>query len=103
MDILKKNTIPTFQIVSRTILDTSQPLSVEITSEFTQLKQTISASIALLENQNYQLTLSEFPTGKLYEKLSYKIENVCLGKMIIVSENEDIQNYAKKPNDKYYS
>lgn len=103
MDILKKNTSPTFQIVSRSTLDTSQPISVEITSEFTQEKQIITASVTLLENQNYQLTLSEFPAGKLYEKLSYKIENVCLGKMIIVSEDEDIQNYAKKPNDKYYS
>ena len=30
------------------------------------------------------------------KKFSYKIENVCLGKLMIVSENEDIQDYAKK-------
>lgn len=110
MNIIRKNTIPSFQIVLREeiVLNAVDPFTIEIISEFSQKKQTIVVSISQLENENYLIQMVSFPIGKEGEKFSYTILNdnqktVSLGKFMIVSEFEDIQNYSKKQNTKFYS
>lgn len=102
MNILKKNTTPSFEIVPRIAMLEATPYDVELINQFSQSKQTITATATRLPNENYLLTLSEFPEGKTYDKFSFKITNICLGTLMIVSELEDIQNYESKTNQKYY-
>lgn len=110
MDVLKKNTSPTFEIVPRKVLDVSNVFKIKLINEFTKVAQDILAtSVSLLANENYQITLASFPTGKIGEKLSYKIvdnisnEVLSLGKILIVSQTENIQDYSKKLNSKFYN
>ncbi len=105
MNILKLNTSPSFQIVPRRKL-TSQNLTIELVKEGSQTSQTINATATLLPNENYTLLLASFPNGKVNDKFSFTIlestEIVCLGKLMIVSQTEIIQDYAKKTTSKYY-
>lgn len=108
MNILKINTSPIFEICPRIELNVNDAHTIVLKSEFTQAIQTISASVLLLQNENYLLTLQSFPTGKAGEKFSYTIQNlaneiVSLGKLMIVSEFENIQDYSKKSNNKFYN
>lgn len=108
MNILRKNTIPKFEIIPRENLNVSGEFTVNIISEFSQKKQTISATVILLENENYLIEMTSFPIGKEGEKFSYTILDantkiVSLGKFIIVSEFESIQDYSKKKNTKFYN
>ena len=107
MDVLKKNTTPTFEIVPRFNLNTSQDYIFEIVNEFTQKKETILSTVQLLPNENYSITMATFPKGKINEKLSYSILNsvgevVSLGRFIILSETENVQDYSKQNNTKFY-
>lgn len=108
MNIIKKNTTPAFEIVPRKKLNVSLLYKFLLVSEFTQVASEVLASVELLDNENYLITMQSFPTGKINEKLSYTIvetlsnEVVSLGKLMIVSENENIQDYTKKENTKYY-
>lgn len=106
MDILKKNTIPSFEIVPRKKLTISSIFNLELKNEMSQKKEVIFATISLLPNENYHLTLDSFPAGKIGDKLSYTLfqdnEVVLLGKILIASENQDIQDYSKKTNNKFY-
>jgi hypothetical protein len=106
MDILKKNTIPSFEIVPRKTLTISSIFNLELKNEMNQKKEVIFATISLLPNENYQITLDSFPAGKIGDKLSYTLfqdnEAVLLGKILIASENQDIQDYSKKTNNKFY-
>lgn len=108
MDILRKNTSPTFQIVPRLKLDENSTFTFKIVNETSRNSQDVTATIYILPNENYQIILDEFPVGKIGEKLSYKIiddftsEIVYLGKALIVSENEVVQDYSKKNNNKFY-
>jgi hypothetical protein len=109
MDILKKNTSPTFQIVPRKTLDSSMILEFQLKNEMSQVKETIAASIILLENENYQIKMDSFPIGKIGDKIAYTLidtfdnEVISLGKILIASENENIQDYSKKTNNKFYN
>lgn len=109
MNVLKINTTPKFQIVPRENLDVSRVLKLEIKSEFSQSLQEINATVELLENENYLLTLESFPSGSQDEKFSYTIFDlltnniVSLGKFLIVAENADIQNYSNKETNIFYS
>ena len=98
MNVLKINTEPSFEIVPRRKLDVTKTYTVIFDET-----QTISATVTLLPNENYKLLLASFPTG---EKISYKIldgtEIISLGMAIIVSENENIQDYEKSSNQKFY-
>lgn len=108
MDILKLTTSPEFEIVPRKTLDASKTFKFKLINEFTKVKQDVLATIALLANENYKITLASFPTGKLGDKISYTIvdnltsEIISLGKILIASETENIQDYSKASNSKFY-
>lgn len=109
MNILKKNTTPSFEIVPREALDTLSEYKIVLISEYKNTpKQEKNLTIQLLSNENYLITLQSFPQGKINEKFSYSIvENlsnkiVSLGKLMIVDENENIQDYTKQSNNKFY-
>lgn len=109
MNILRINTSPSFQIVPRENLDVSRLLNVAIKNEDTQEVQNINATVSLLENENYQLTLVSFPTGNQNEKFSYTITDiltnnvVSLGKILIVAEDQNIQDYTTTTTNKFYN
>ena len=106
MDILKKNTSPTFQIVPRKVLNYSKIFKFQLKNEMSQRKEDILATISLLPNENYQITLASFPVGKIGDKISYTLlqdnEVVLLGKILITTETENIQDYSKQTNNKFY-
>ena len=106
MDILKKNTSPSFQIVPRKVLNYSKIFKFQLKNEMSQKSQEILATILLLQNENYQVTLAKFPAGKIGDKISYTLlqdnEVVLLGKILITTETENIQDYSKKTNNKFY-
>ena len=72
-----------------------------------QRKEDIFATISLLPNENYQVTLASFHAGKIGDKISYTLlqddEVVLLGKILIASQTENIQDYSKKTNNKFYN
>jgi hypothetical protein len=109
MDILKKNTTPAFQIVPRKTLNVTDVFRIEIRNESTDIIQNILCSISLLPNENYLLLLSSFPIGNFNDKFSYSLyidptdELVLMGKAIILSASEDVQNYSTKTNYNYYA
>lgn len=109
MDILKINTSPAFEIVPRYNLDTTKSLKIDLVKESNQTTQTIlTTSVVLLANENYLITLASFPLGTANDKFSYILsENVSgkvvsFGKLMIVSEDEIVQDYSKKPVNKFY-
>jgi hypothetical protein len=103
MNVLKKNTLPTFEIVPRRDLDTEKAHSFLAENEFTHETQFIRATIAKKINGNYNITLDEFPDG---EKLAYEIKDVkevvSMGKMLIIEENQSVQDYEPINSKKYY-
>lgn len=107
MHILRKNTTPAFEIVPRKVLDVSKAFFFNLKNEYTTETQTIESSIVLLPNENYTITMSEFPTGKINEKISFELkeettnEIVLIGQIMTVDENEVVQDYSKKTNLKY--
>lgn len=107
MHILRKNTSPIFEIVPRKALDTTKAYFFNLKNEYTNETQTIESTVALLDNENYNVTMSEFPTGKTNEKLSFELKEettndiVLISRIIIVDENEVVQDYSKKTNLKY--
>jgi len=109
MNILRLNTSPTFQIVSRENIDVSRVLKFVMTNERTSTTQEVLADATALENENYQILMQSFPTGKIGDKIAYTLidnlsENVVsLGKILIVSETESVQDYSKKENTKFYN
>ena len=109
MDILKKNTTPSFDIVPREALDVLLDYKFIIVNEMTNATEDVLASIISIPNENYTVTLTSFPVGKIGEKLSYKLvydltnEVVSLGKLIIVSEFQDIQDYTRETSTKFYT
>ena len=109
MDILKKNTVPAFQIVPRKTLLVSDLLKIELRNESTNLKQLINCTFTLLPNENYLLTLVTFPSGILGAKFSYSLFNrvtnelLLLGKLIIFAENQAPQDYSNQTNNNFYA
>lgn len=109
MNIFRQNTTPAIEIVPRYSLEFLDLLKFKIISEFTQITQEILADVSPLPNENYLVTLQDFPLGKVGEKFSYTLvdnitnEIVSLGKFIIVSETESIQDYSKSTNTKFYT
>ena len=109
MNILRKNTIPVFQIVTRENLNTDNVFKIQLKNEDTQAVQEINATVSLLENENYTITLDGFPVGNIHEKFSYTIievltENVVsLGKILIVGENENVQDYTTIETNNFYN
>ena len=107
MHILRKNTTPAFEIVPRKVLDISKAFFFHLKSEYTNEVQEVESSVVLLSNENYTITMSEFPTGKINEKISFELkeettnEIVLIGQIMIVDENEAVQDYSKKTNLKY--
>ena len=108
MNIIRKNTIPSFQIVPRKDLNIIDVFKIELKNESSQKKQIIICAVDLLPNENFTLSLETFPTGKIGDKFSYSLldnstsELVLMGKLMIVSQFEDIQNYSNKLNNQYY-
>lgn len=108
MNILKENTSPQFEIVPRYNLDVSRVFKFKITNENTDEYQEILADAFTNENENYTVIMDSFPLGNSSEKLSYVLVDnltnkiVTLGKMMIVSETENIQDYTKQSNTKFY-
>lgn len=107
MHILRKNTTPAFEIVPRKVLDVSKAFFFHLKNEYTTETQTIESSIELLSNENYTITMSEFPTGKINEKISFELkeettnEIILIGQIMIVDQTEVVQDYSKKTNLKY--
>lgn len=107
MHILRKNTTPAFEIVPRKTLDISKAYFFHLKNEYTTETQTIESSIVLLPNENYKITMLDFPNGKVNEKISFELkeettnEIVLIGQLMIVDENEVVQDYSKKTNKKY--
>ena len=109
MEVFKKDTDPVLYIVPRETLDVEVVYKLTLTNEMKRTSQTIlSDTVVLLPNETYRITLSSFPTGKVGDKFSYNMSNnvtdevVYLGKAIIVTENENIQDYSKQTNNKFY-
>lgn len=106
MDILKKTTSPEFEIVPRRVLDVSKVFTFQLKNEMTQKTQTILADVVFLPNENYKITMQSFPTSKIGDKFSYTLledeEVVLLGRILIVAADENIQDYSKKSNNKFY-
>ena len=107
MNILKINTPASFEIVPRTKINISDSYRIELVNDFNDETQSISInSLTLLPNENYTIILSSFPVSVAGDKFSYFIkENVlnkiiCVGKLMVVSENENIQEYS---NNKYFN
>jgi hypothetical protein len=102
MNVLKKDTPPIFEIVPRCDLDTAKVYTVVFFNEYTSEIQTVTATVAKLQNENYNLILSEFPNG---EKLSFEIKDsdlvVCMGKLIIIGQSDSVQDYEAN-NNQYY-
>jgi hypothetical protein len=109
MDILKKNTLPVFQIVPRKKLLIANVYRLDLRNESTKAEQIIICSIANLPNENYNLTLATFPAGRLGAKFSYSLFNndtndlVLLGKLIILAESQNVQDYTNKTNNNFYA
>lgn len=109
MDILKKNTSPTFQIVPRKNLEVFELLKFNLKNEMTQIKESILADYYILENGNCQVIMQSFPTSNVGDKISYTLvdnlteEIISLGKILVTSEIESIQDYSKKSNNKFYN
>lgn len=106
MDILKKTTSPEFEIVPRRVLDVSKVFSFQLKNEMNQKTQTILADVVFLSNENYKITMQSFPTSKIGDKFSYTLledeEIVLLGRILIVGATENIQDYSKESNNKFY-
>lgn len=106
MDILKKTTSPQFEIVPRRVLEVSSVFTFQLKNEMTQKTQDILADVVFLSNENYQITMQSFPTSKIGDKFSYILlegtEVVLMGKILIVGATENIQDYSKKSNNKFY-
>jgi len=106
MDILKKTTSPEFEIVPRRVLDISKVFTFQLKNEMNQKTQNILAGVVFLSNENYKITMQSFPTSKIGDKFSYSLleddEVVLLGKILIVGADENIQDYSKKTNNKFY-
>lgn len=109
MDILRINTSPIFEIVPRKKLDVLRVLKLALISEYSENTQNILCSVTLISNENYVLSLNSFPASTADEKFSYTLldnitnEVVLMGRLMIISENETVQDYAQKTNTKYYS
>jgi hypothetical protein len=107
MHILRKNTYPIFEIVPRKSLDTTKAYFFYLKNEYTNSEQVIESIAQLLPNENYLITMFDFPTGKTNEKFSFELkeettnEIVLIGQLMIVDENEVVQDYSKKTNTKY--
>lgn len=107
MHILRKNTTPAFEIVPRKVLDVSKAYFFHLKNEYTTETQTIESSIVLLPNENYKITMLDFPNGKINEKISFELkeettnEIVLIGQLMIIDENEVVQDFSKKTNTKY--
>lgn len=108
MDILKKTTSPTFEIVPRRALDVSRVLKFQLKNEMKQTNQEVLADVVFLQNENYQITMRSFPTSSVGEKFSYTLidditgEVVLMGRLLVVGASENIQDYSKKSNNKFY-
>lgn len=72
----------------------------------TQKTQDILADVVFLSNENYQITMRSFPNSKIGDKFSYILlegtDIVLMGKILIVGATENIQDYSKKSNNKFY-
>lgn len=106
MFILKKNNTASFEIVPRKFLSGTYFLTLK--SEFTQAIEVVECTVTLLANKNYTLNLATFPISKVNEKFSVELKDnlnevVLRGQLMVVDENEDIQNYTKQKNTKYYT
>lgn len=108
MNILKQNTSPILFIIPRNN-NFGAVLKLQLVNEMNQKTQNILTTfIYNLSNENISIILASFPTGKIGDKFSYSlIDNVtsdiiCLGKLMIVSQTENIQDYEKKTNNKFY-
>ena len=108
MDILKRNLAVVIEVVPRVEINTALAFTMTLKNEATQATQTRACTFVLLANENYNLTLNSFPTGNDYSKFSYIVkqntnsEVVLRGKLMIVSETEDLQNYNRSQTNKFY-
>jgi hypothetical protein len=108
MNILRLNTTPVFQIVPRKTLTVTDTFKIVLRNESNNKQETILCTITLLANENYNLTLSTFPIGGLNAKFSFTLFNnvtnvtLLLGKLMIISETQSIQDYSNKTNNNYY-
>ena len=108
MDILRKNTTPTFQIVPRRKLLLTEALRIDLRNENNDLREIIDCTIVNLPNENYSLTLATFPVGNLDAKFSYSLyingtnEIVLMGKLMIITETQNVQDYTVQTNTKFY-
>lgn len=109
MNIIRQNTTPSFEIVPRSVLDIETDYLMSLKSEFSTDIQLILCDVIPLSNENYLLTMQDFPTGKIGEKFSYTLSNpltdeiVSLGRLLIVGETESVQDYSKQANTKFYT
>ncbi len=101
MNVLKLNTSPEFEIISRSNIS-GNSFVMTLKNENNQKTQSINCTTSILPNENYLLTLASFPNGKQGDKLSYSINGICNGKILIVGETENVQDYTKKNNNKFY-
>ena len=107
MDILRQNTTPILYLVPREDFDTGYSLSFEFTNEATDEVETIeSSTIEVLPNEIYKVELTSFPISEIGDKFSYNVYLsdflIAMGKLLISSEDDDLQNYNTNDTNDFY-
>ena len=108
MNILRLNTTPVFEIVPREILLITDTFKIILRNEGTNKQETILCTTTLLANENYNLTLTTFPIAEVNSKFSFTLFNnvtnvtLLLGRLMIISETQSIQDYTNKTNTNFY-
>jgi hypothetical protein len=107
MNILKINSVPSFEVIFRAELEDTI-YKIILKNELKNTAQEIICAFDLLPNENFNVVLNTFPVGVSGTKFSYKIVDsesddiVCFGKLMIVAQNENVQDYSKKTSTKFY-
>jgi hypothetical protein len=110
MKVIKLNQLEKFSCVPREYPNSTDNLSVKLVNELTNLSIelvftfSLSASYLTIMITNIP---TDFETGNKYEiminNITQQDKTIYLGKLLIVDENTDIQNYdyQKQSNSRY--
>lgn len=109
MNILREDLAPLLYIAPRYKLASDVVLKFVFTNEGTgEVEEILSNSALLISNETTEVELLKIPDGKTGDKFSYIATDnvtssvVCFGKAMLVSENEDIQDYSRNSTNNFY-
>lgn len=109
MNILREDLAPLLYIIPRYKLAEDIVLKFVFINEGTgEVEEILSNSTLLISNETTEVELLKIPDGKAGDKFSYIATDnatntiVSLGKAMVVSENEDIQDYSRNATNNLY-